>query len=130
MLKRSVFVMLLLVTTMILAACAQEGQVELPGAEEPITGPDEDGELPTAAVLEAQQALATQLGVTAAEIEVVETEQVEWPDACLGLPQEGEMCAQVITPGWRAVFEVNGERYVVHTDETGNNIRFDTETLG
>jgi hypothetical protein len=34
-----------------------------------------------------------------------------------------ESCLQAITPGWRAVFEINGQRYEVRTDETGSTIR-------
>jgi hypothetical protein len=33
------------------------------------------------------------------------------------------MCAQVLTPGYRVVLEVNGERYEYHTDEAGANIQ-------
>lgn len=35
-------------------------------------------------------------------------EPAEWPDACLGLAETGEICATVITPGYRVTVEVNG----------------------
>ena len=47
------------------------------------------------------------------------TEEVDWPDASLGCPQEDQMYAQVITPGHRMVFNFEGETYRVHTDEDG-----------
>jgi hypothetical protein len=104
-----------------LAACAAPMN-DLPGLTE--TTPD----LPTA-VIQAQQYLSEQLGVTVAEIEVLDMEQVEWPDACLGLPDEDEMCAQVVTPGWRVLAEVNGQIYELRTDDPGSIIRA-VEELG
>lgn len=103
----------LLMLLLFLASCA--------GMDEQVPGGDAG--VPAEAVLEAQSWLADQLNVSVEEIEIVETEQQEWPDACLGLPQGDEVCAQVITPGWRAVFNVDGQEYEVRTDETGAVIR-------
>ena len=75
------------------------------------------------AVLSAVNSLAQSLGVDVNQVQVVNFEQVEWPDACLGLPQGDEACAQVITPGFLVVVEVNGVQYEVRTDETGTNVR-------
>jgi len=43
-------------------------------------------------------------GATLTSVEVV-----DWPDRCLGAPREDEVCAQVITPGYRIVLEQGGE---------------------
>jgi hypothetical protein len=75
------------------------------------------------AVLAAVNSLAQSLGVDVSQIQVVNFEQVEWPDACLGLPQTDETCAQVLTPGFRVVLDVAGVQYEVRTDETGTNVR-------
>ncbi len=77
---------------------------------------------PEAAVRARQQAavdLALELGL----VQIVSVEQVEWPDACLGVPDPAELCAQAITPGYRVTVEVNGQQVVYHTDATGQNIR-------
>lgn len=50
------------------------------------------------------------------QVEVVEVEAVEWNDSSLGCPEEGKMYAQVITPGYRIVFETPEGRKVYHTD--------------
>ena len=63
--------------------------------------------------------LAAKLGVTPAEITVKAVEPIEWPDASLGCPQSGMMYAQVITPGYRIVLEVNGKSYEYHTGGGG-----------
>lgn len=75
------------------------------------------------AILAAVNSLAQSLGVDANQVQVVNFEQVEWPDACLGLPQGDEACAQVLTPGFLVVLEVNGVQYEVRTDQTGTNVR-------
>ena len=86
--------------------------------------PELPGRLPPAAVLAGQEQLAQDLGVPVEQVEIVEMEQVEWPDACLGLAETGEMCAQVITPGWRAIVSVDGQEYEIRTDETGDQVRW------
>lgn len=68
-------------------------------------------------------ALAQQLGLASEAISVVSVEPIEWPDACLGAPQPDEVCAQVVTPGYRIVLEAQGIRYEYHVDETGQIAR-------
>jgi hypothetical protein len=63
--------------------------------------------------------IAAWLGVPEDKIMVVRTEEVEWPDASLGCPQEGQFYAQVIVPGYRITLEAGGVEYVVHTDLRG-----------
>lgn len=109
---------------LLLAACAPQQ----PGAQGPAETPISDtptalSELPAEAVLDAQEWLATQLSVTTADVQIIEAEQAEWTDSCLGLGRPNESCLQVITPGWRVVLEVNGQRYEVRTDRSGSTIR-------
>jgi hypothetical protein len=80
---------------------------------------------PPPAAVQARQALAADLGVSAETIEIISVEREEWSDACLGLAEPGEMCAQVITPGWLVVLEADGEQYVARTDHTGENVRIE-----
>jgi hypothetical protein len=80
-------------------------------------------ELPVAAV-RAREALAEELGIGIADIEVVSFSQEEWRDSCLGLGGPAESCLQVITPGWRVVLATEGEEYEAHTDRTGDSVRF------
>jgi len=75
------------------------------------------------AALAAQQVLAAQLGLLPEEVKIIRTEKVDWPDACLGVSSAGQMCAQVITPGFRIILEANGKRYEYHTDTTGSAVR-------
>jgi heat shock protein HslJ len=109
---------------LLVAACAP------PGSGIPVTGETDVPatattlpDLPPEAVLNAQQWLARLLNAAVEEVKIVEVEQAEWSDSCLGLGKANESCAQVITLGWQAVFEINGQTYEVRTDETGSNIR-------
>lgn len=98
-----------LLVIMLLAACGSA-----PTATEEDTPP---------AVLEARSWLADQLDVPEDEITIISSEQVDWTDSCYGLGGPAESCLAAITPGWRAEFEVAGERYEVRFDETGTIAR-------
>lgn len=116
--KDRMILIILILITLGLASCATAERTpvsETPAGTEEIPAPD--------AVLRGREWLAEELGVATDQIEVVRMEEVEWPDACLGLSRPDKMCAQVITPGWLIIFEVDGEQYEVHTDETGSSIR-------
>ena len=75
------------------------------------------------AVQAARQQLAQALGVVADQLQIVSVEHVDWSDSCLGLGGPAESCAQVITPGWRAVFQVGAQQIEVRTDDTGQVVR-------
>jgi hypothetical protein len=74
-------------------------------------------------------ALSGNLGLTADKITLVSTEAVDWPDECLGVVNEGLVCAQVITPGFRIILEANGRQVEYRTNEDGTHIRPATVAL-
>jgi len=80
-------------------------------------------DLPEGVETAIKQAVSAQTNVDVEEIEILEAEEQEWPNACLGLAEEGEVCAEVITPGWEVRVEAGGEEYVYRTDEEGTTIR-------
>ena len=69
------------------------------------------------AVLAAAERL---FGVDESEIEVEDTAFQEWSNACLDAADEGEACAEVITPGFVIVIVLEGCQYEFHTDLNGN----------
>jgi hypothetical protein len=77
------------------------------------------------AVVAAISALAQDLSVDPGTIQVVGFEEGQWPDACLGLAGPGEMCAMVITPGWRVTLRVQEREYVARTDLLGGILRWE-----
>jgi hypothetical protein len=117
---------------LVLAACSQGGPE--PGAEPegpttpdatPTLAPEEAGAAGEA-IEAARNELAARLGVEPADLVVVSSNEMEWPNACLGLAEAGEMCAEVITPGWLVVLRAPGEEllYEVRTDQSGRTVRF------
>jgi len=75
------------------------------------------------AVSKARDFLAAELSLPADEIQFISVEAAEWPDRCLGVVTIGMMCAQGITPGYRVVLQAQGQRYELHTDESGESVR-------
>src|SRR5688572_2334473 len=73
--------------------------------------------------------LSENLGLPADKITLVSTEPVDWPDDCLGVANEGLVCAQVITPGFRVILEANGKQVEYRTNEDGTQIRPATVAL-
>ena len=69
------------------------------------------------------QILAQQLQINLDQIEIVSVEEVEWPDACLGVYTADMMCAQVITPGYRVILAVDGQQYEYHTNLDGSFVQ-------
>lgn len=67
-------------------------------------------------VVQARADLAEQLGLPPEQVVLVTSEMVEWSDASLGCPRQGEVYAQVVTPGYRIIFGVGDARYEYHTD--------------
>ena len=79
--------------------------------------------LPPEVAIEIQNQLSEALGVATDQIQIETVEQRDWPNSCLGLAGADEVCAEVITPGWLVVFNIDGTEYRYRVDETGTNIR-------
>lgn len=64
----------------------------------------------------AMEIVATEAGVTTADLTLINLQPMEWPDSSLGCPQPGTMYMQVITPGYQLTLEdVSGTTYNIHT---------------
>jgi hypothetical protein len=123
-LHRSAYAVFACCVILLLAGCTLAIQPPdgTPAPAAPTPG-DQDTEMQTQVGMVLQQALQQQLGLDAGEVEIVAVEPVEWPDACLGIATADEVCAQMITPGYRVTLAANGEQYVFHTDAQGLAIR-------
>ena len=73
-------------------------------------------------VIAAREALAALSGRTVEEIEVVSVTSMQWSDACLGLPEADEVCAQVFTSGYEVALRLDGNVAIYRTDQ-GTNAR-------
>lgn len=66
-------------------------------------------------VAAARTDLAQRVGVAVDDVEVALLETREWPSTALGLPEPGEVYAQLIVPGHQVVLLASGRPYLYHT---------------
>jgi hypothetical protein len=59
------------------------------------------------------------------EIEVLSFESVTWPNRCLGMPGSNESCTGPGVPGWIVTLQIGDEILQVHTDEFGEEVRWE-----
>lgn len=118
-----IFYMLLL-CLLFLAAGLPTAEANLPIQTPTIPTPWDEGAMqPLTAAVNARRALAETLNVAEADIRITQIVEAQWSNACLGLPEPGEMCAEVITPGFLVMLQVGGQTYEFHTDYEGEAIR-------
>jgi hypothetical protein len=67
----------------------------------------------------ATDSLSRQINAPRDSIAGVSQDEMTWNDSCLGCPQTGEKCAQVLTPGYRILLRVSDATYEYHTDLGG-----------
>ena len=67
----------------------------------------------------AKNDLVKTLSVDSTLIDLVETQEIIWPDGSLGCPKQGVFYTQGTVPGYRIRLSVAGAEYVYHTDLNG-----------
>lgn len=102
---------LTIILAVILAGCGSPGVVPSP------TPPPEP-------VQDAVSTFSAETGTSMDAISIISFDQTEWPNACLGLAEEGEMCAQVITEGWQIMVNAGGQEYEIRADMQASIVRF------
>lgn len=68
----------------------------------------------------ATEDLAQRLSIPVAQIQLVEARDVIWTDSSLGCPQPGMAYADVLTPGYLILLNVNGQSYEYHAGKNSN----------
>ncbi len=115
--KLTIFILI----AIFLAACTPANQP----AELPTPTPEIFNPLPAdVRAFEVSRAgLAQSLGIDPLSVTLVEASPVDWPDSCLGLASPNEICAQVVTPGFRVRLLANGVEYEYRTNLDATSIR-------
>lgn len=67
--------------------------------------------------------LASFLDVLPDQMKVISAEQVQWTNSCLGLAEPDEICAEMITEGYKLSIQTGEERYELHTDRDMTQFR-------
>ena len=92
----------------------QDGSRVVPAEGVQASGPAQDA---------VRKHLASMLGIDAGQITVVSDAEVEWPDSCLGVAQEGIACADIVTPGHLIILQAKALDYEYHTNADGSEIQ-------
>jgi hypothetical protein len=88
----------------------------------PPSGEGMDSKTRTEAFEAAVKDLADKIGAPKSDVAGVSQEDVTWPDSCLGCARTGELCAQVLTPGYKLTLRVRDATYVYHSNR-GDRVR-------
>ena len=64
--------------------------------------------------------LSNKLGIKPSNIKLVSYEDTIFNDSSLGCPEPGKLYAQVLTPGWKILFNANGSIYEYHSNIDGS----------
>ncbi len=92
--------------------------------------PADEGEVPGALLDRMRAELATEQGVSAADVKVISAQPVNWPNGALGCPKPGMMYTQAIVPGYRVELEAAGHRFTYHASTRGSIKRCDSRIHG
>jgi hypothetical protein len=110
-------VMIAVAFAALLVACGNEstsgGQPSMTPSTSGSSGPATPGG--GGLVEQAKADLVKRLGVDAAEVKVVSSVEVTWPDGSLGCPEPGMYYTQMVVNGNRTVLEVAGKQYAYHS---------------
>lgn len=104
-----------------LAACGEVADDSSTTSGNGATGADPiTGEAPPDLVDDVLAAASEEANVPADELSVVRDESVEWPDASLDCPEEGQTYAQVVTPGYWIEVDTGDGVLDYRADDAGN----------
>ena len=110
---------ILLLLVLVFAACSPQAQA----TEDPSIIVEEPTHISVdlnPAQRAALNALSETLNLTVDKIKLVSTEEVTWPNGCLGVQKLGVMCTQAEVPGYRIILEASGKQYEMHTNVNGS----------
>ena len=76
------------------------------------------------AVTAAQAWIAQDMNVAESDVYPVQIAKQTWPDSCMGLAGEGDVCKPEPVTGYKILFRIEHQKYLVevHTDLDGKNI--------
>lgn len=92
-------------------------------AHMPTPTTETDIDSPPEAAVQARSQLGQALSIPTSWIEIIALEEKVWDDACLGLEEPDEVCAQMQVDGWRITYEVQ-RAFEVRTDSDGQRVRW------
>lgn len=80
-------------------------------------------QLPAQVASAVRQDLSKETGIAAGRLKITEFSRQTWPNTCLGLPKNDELCGQMMVEGWRVVLSDGRQTWVYRSDRTGKVLR-------
>ncbi|OKH36399.1 hypothetical protein NIES2119_17305 [[Phormidium ambiguum] IAM M-71] len=85
--------------------------------------------LPNSIANAVKKDLSKRTGIAPGKLKVVNSQQETWPNGCLGISEPDQICTQALVPGWRITVTDGQKNWVYRTDNSGRNIRLETQTV-
>ncbi|MCL2933788.1 MAG: hypothetical protein MGG11_16530 [Trichodesmium sp. MAG_R03] len=98
-----------------------------PISEEPEKIANQSEKIPNDTVEAVRQDLASQIGIAPEKIKVIKVTQETWPNTCLGLAKNDELCGLRLVEGWRLVLSNGKGKWVYRTDNLGKLMRVESK---
>lgn len=93
--------------------------------EQPVEPTTSESTIPVPVQAAVLEAAARRTSRTVAEFKIVNAEQRDWSDGCLGIAEPDELCTQAITPGWLVVVTDGQRNWTYRTDDSGDRVKLD-----
>lgn len=68
-------------------------------------------------------ALAAEFHSQPSDFTILSSQRQDWPDACLGVGQPGEVCAAGVVSGWLLLIDFDGTTYKVRANDDASIVR-------
>jgi hypothetical protein len=121
--KSALAMTIILLTAVFLSSCSPPLAQSSPTPQQVLgSTPAVVNEQESAAIAAAKSALAGQLQIDVDAIQLVDIQQVQWPDGCLGVQQPGIMCAMHVVDGYRITLSAKNQSYEVRSNLDGSQI--------
>ncbi len=72
-----------------------------------------------------RRAAATELGLPPGQLRIASQSRQSWSDSCLGLGGPAELCAAMITEGWRVELSNGSQSWFFRADRSGQVVRME-----
>lgn len=97
-------------------------------AEDVANQPPGDNNLPSSVAKAVLEEASNQSNLSTSRLRIVKSEQREWSDGCLGLPDRGRLCTQSLVSGWRVTVEGDRQTYIYRTNASGSLVKLENGT--
>lgn len=84
-----------------------------------------DVKLPTTVANAVLRKTAELSGLPISKLRIIQAQKRTWSDSCLGLPEPGVLCTQVVVAGWRVSVASGKQRWNYRTNNTGAVVKWD-----